>query len=367
VALALKEFVQLTVVSVNADQDSRSASSPLMQSVGVARHMDVRPVGRDLVGKVLRSVSARPRFAHGLRVTSDDEASLRALAKEHDVTWFFKLRTANMFSDVAWPCSIVDVDDLPSSFHESSMTHLQGVARLRARWDRWQWRRREALLGSRFDTAITCSSDDAGRMPKSLPVHVIPNGFARPATEPSRAPDQEAPRLGFVGLLEHLPNARGLEWFIEDCWPLIRKVVPAARLRLMGKGSDQFACGLGKGVEGLGWVDDAAAEMGSWSAMIVPLLAGGGTRVKIAEGFARKCPVISTTVGAYGYPVADGRELRISDSPEGFAQACIEILKSPEKGAALAERGWEAFLKNWTWDAIKPRIKGAVEGCLACK
>ena len=62
-------------------------------------------------------------------------------------------------------------------------------------------------------------------------------------------------------------------------------------------------------VDALGYVADAASEMATWSAMIIPVRLGGGTRVKIADAFSRKCPVVSTRLGAYGYDVQTGREL----------------------------------------------------------
>ena len=41
---------------------------------------------------------------------------------------------------------------------------------------------------------------------------------------------------------------------------------------------------------------------------------GAGSRVKVAEAFSRRCPVVSTPVGVYGYNVENERELLIADS-----------------------------------------------------
>jgi hypothetical protein len=32
--------------------------------------------------------------------------------------------------------------------------------------------------------------------------------------------------------------------------------------------------------------------------------------------------------------------------------------------AEMADRAWQLFLENWTWEAVRPRIWGAVEDCL---
>jgi hypothetical protein len=53
----------------------------------------------------------------------------------------------------------------------------------------------------------------------------------------------------------------------------------------------------------------------TWSAMIVPIRVGGGTRVKIAQALSRKCPVVSTSLGAFGYNVIDRGEILIANDP----------------------------------------------------
>ena len=82
--------------------------------------------------------------------------------------------------------------------------------------------------------------------------------------------------------------------------------------------------------------------------------AWAGTRIKIAHGFSQKCPIVSTSLGAYGYELADGREIYLADSAEAFANACIRTIREPDKAAQMAERAWRQFLEKWTWDSIRP-------------
>ncbi len=82
--------------------------------------------------------------------------------------------------------------------------------------------------------------------------------------------------------------------------------------------------------------------------MIVPIKFGGGTRVKIAEGFARKCPVVSATIGAFGYGVRNGDELLLADRADDFASACVRLLRNPQLGEALSEKAHRLFLQQWT-------------------
>jgi glycosyltransferase involved in cell wall biosynthesis len=98
--------------------------------------------------------------------------------------------------------------------------------------------------------------------------------------------------------------------------------------------------------------------------MIVPIHVGAGTRVKIPQGFSHKCPIVSTSLGAYGYEVVDGREMYIADSAEAFSEACVKAIREPEKAAQMAETAWGYFLQKLTWDAISPSVWMAAEECL---
>jgi len=91
---------------------------------------------------------------------------------------------------------------------------------------------------------------------------------------------------------------------------------------------------------------------------------GAGTRVKVADGFSRKCPIVSTHLGAFGYDVRSGRELLLADKPDDFATACVSLIRDPTGASAMADRAYAAFLQNWTWDAIAPRVWAAAEDAL---
>jgi len=72
--------------------------------------------------------------------------------------------------------------------------------------------------------------------------------------------------------------------------------------------------------------------------LVVPLHAGGGTRLKILQAFASGLPVISTSIGAEGLAVEDKVHLLLRDSAESFAQAILELAAQPEQGRELARK-----------------------------
>jgi glycosyltransferase involved in cell wall biosynthesis len=151
---------------------------------------------------------------------------------------------------------------------------------------------------------------------------------------------------------------------VQDCWPLIKREVPDARLRIVGKGSETDLKPGGPDIDGLGWVSDMTDEIASWSLMIVPIRLGAGTRVKIAQAFSLMCPVVSTSFGAYGYDVDDQVELLLADTARTFAEACVRTIREPSEANEMANRAWGQFLRQWTWEAIAPRVWAAAEDCL---
>jgi glycosyltransferase involved in cell wall biosynthesis len=294
----------------------------------------------------------------------EDGEILHRMMPEHDVVWVHTIRTANEFRVFKWPRSVIDIDDLTSRFYASRTRSDPGAIRrmLNARMT-LIWRRREKCLQKRFDVLCVCSENDRRYLAGGPGVHVVRNGFASPSQPPVRRPAAPA-RLGFIGTFKYLPNRLGVDWFIKNVWPRVKQAVPDSRLRLVGLESDAGLPRMGPDIDAFGYVDDPAQEIATWSAMIVPIQAGGGTRIKIAEAFSRKCPVVSTSLGAYGYESGGGSTLLLADRPAEFAAACVRLIRDPEVGARISNNAWAEFLRTWTWDAIGPSVDRAVEACL---
>jgi glycosyltransferase involved in cell wall biosynthesis len=366
VARALKHVGDVEVLIVDSEGLNRPSIPLLAEEFTFAGQLDVGPVTDHSFGRKLRaSTSSRTPFPNGVAVDDRGHRRICTLAEEFDLIWFFKYRTANAFDRWVWPRAVLDIDDLPSAVYTSLLTTKRSLTdRLRTRWEISKWQRRERRLDERFTVLVTCSEDDKHALDAAVPIHVIPNGFSRPAVEPIRAP-RTPPRVGFIGLFDYAANLDGVAWFVEHCWPLVKAQMPGVRLRLAGVGSTEafHSCGDPQ-IEALGWIDNPAEEIGTWSLMIVPLHVGGGQRVKIAEGFSRKCPVVSTRLGAFGYDVESGRELLLADDPHDFAGACVSLLRDSSLAAAIAQRAFTSFLEKWTWDAIAPRVWAAAEDAL---
>jgi hypothetical protein len=254
---------------------------------------------RPLADRLRHELDSRFLNLEWRQAAARDRERLQNLIAGHDLVWIHDLAIANGFGIWRWPKTILDMDDVPSSFHRSHFGSARGPReKFWACREMLLWRRHEKHLAARFDAICVCSGPDRRKLGGSKNVFVLPNGFVAPEKEPERNPVMP-PQIGFVGTFKYRPNEQAVKWFVKKIWPLILKKFPQARLRLIGEGGEKFSGG--QNVDAPGWIADMKNEMANWSLAIVPILAGAGTRIKILEAFSRKCPVVSTHLGAYGH------------------------------------------------------------------
>lgn len=334
-------------------------------NVALVSHYQESPIRS--VGERYRKIFD-PDFlnTNGVIVPPADRARVEELVAEHDVVWIHTLKLANSFRRFEWPRTIADVDDFPSRFHRSAAGHAPSLKmKLMRHQKAFSWRRHERNCLKRFELLAVCKEADRGSFGDPSRVHVVPNGFTIPD---STAADVacSGDRIGMIGDFNYLPNHDGLRWFMREAWGAIRAKIPGVELRLIGKGSDAIAATFpGAGVVGLGYVPDVAEETGSWSGMIVPTRLGGGTHLKVAEGLARRIPIVTTPHGSRGYSLVSGTHAFIADEAADFSRACVTLLGDPGVRDRMSAEGWRLFNERYSWDSIQPAVERAVMDCLS--
>jgi glycosyltransferase involved in cell wall biosynthesis len=366
IARALQSIgdVTLAIVSSDAQDDASRQKTSAEFKVAAAVTPQLRP-NRGVLQKLRWAFDSRYLNLHGIVAAESDRRLVATLCAAADLVWVLNSRTPNILQQWHWPHAHLDLDDVPSTYLRTVAENSNRVIeRWKCRVQQSLLKRRERLFEKRFTTLSVCSEEDRQYLGGGETIHVIPNGFQRPSSTPIPMPVTSPPRIGFIGLYSYAPNLDGVRWFLKEAWPAVRRAVPGIRFRLVGKATDGALKPEEPDVDALGWVADPAAEIATWSAMVIPIRFGGGTRIKIADAFSRKCPVVSTRLGAFGYGATDGQQLRLADTPEDFANACVQLVREPDQAAAMAERAWTEFLQKWTWDTIAPRVCAAAEDCL---
>jgi glycosyltransferase involved in cell wall biosynthesis len=92
--------------------------------------------------------------------------------------------------------------------------------------------------------------------------------------------------------------------------------------------------------------------MNKASVYVVPLRIGGGTRLKIYEAMAMRLPVVSTSVGAEGLPVEDGKEILLRDTPREFAEAVVEQLTDKIRAEKIGAQAEKTVRENFGWKTV---------------
>ena len=101
-----------------------------------------------------------------------------------------------------------------------------------------------------------------------------------------------------------------------------------------------------------GWVEDVRPYLARSSVFIVPLRIGGGTRLKIFEAMAAGMAVVSTTIGAEGLPVRNGRDIVLADSPTEFAARTVALLKDRGARERLGSAARALVVEKYSWRTV---------------
>ncbi len=239
-----------------------------------------------------------------------------------------------------------------------------------------QWRRmlrfeRDALR--RFELVLAVSEADSNTFERLYPgaarqVQVVQTGvdtdYFRPQTHSGDSPNRvsSTPHLVFTGSMDWLPNEDGMLYFVEDVLPLIRARVPNVTVSIIGRAPTPAVQRLANraGIEVTGRVDDVRPHVAAGSVYVVPLRIGGGTRLKIFEAMSMGKAVVSTTIGAEGLPVTNGRDIVIADDPKSFADAVVTLTAEPDVRRDIERAARQLVVDRYDWSAVAQDFEAAL-------
>lgn len=223
-----------------------------------------------------------------------------------------------------------------------------------------EWRKTrkiEERVCRAFDHVIAVSPEDREVFEKEFGVNsvsTIATGVDSDYFQPQPIPVQPG-RLAFVGSMDWYPNEDGVIWFLNEVYPLIRKQAANVSFKIIGRNpSAHLSAAVARlpEIELTGRVEDVRPFLAEAEVVVVPLRAGGGTRIKIPEAMAMGKAVVSTTVGAEGLPFTDGQEIRIADEPQHFADAVTQLLSHSGLRIQIENTARERVRRHHGWDAV---------------
>ena len=216
--------------------------------------------------------------------------------------------------------------------------------------------RHERSLLAGYDACVTVSAKDSREIHDFTPPHTViralPNCVDFLAKAFLAEPETGPPTLLFVGLFVHPPNADAARWMVNEIFPIVRDTHLDCRLFLVGADPLQKLSALAgrPGVTLVGRVDELSPYYRQCNLAVVPLRAGGGTRLKILEAMAFGRAVVSTTLGAEGLDARGGEHLQLADTAEDFARAVINLLQDHALRQRLRRNARALVEQRYSWD-----------------
>jgi glycosyltransferase involved in cell wall biosynthesis len=162
-------------------------------------------------------------------------------------------------------------------------------------------------------------------------------------------------RVVFLGGLHWPPNAQGITWFVRRIWPEIFRSAPQSILTIIGKRPSRELLQMSDsrlGIEVTGYAPEMTPYLKETAAFIVPLLAGGGMRVKILDAWAWGLPVVSTRIGAEGLMTEEGENILLADDPKGLARAVVRVIRDGELASKLSLSGRRTVETHYDWREV---------------
>ncbi len=262
---------------------------------------------------------------HGIQLLQVEYTQLAryggAILVEHDVTW-----------------------DLFEQIHRREQS-------LGSWWNLFRWRRFETSALKRYPAVVAMSEKDAGLL--QLPdVTVIPNGVDL-ARFTSERPAPSSARLLFIGSFRHFPNVRAYQYFVDEIWPLIRRLDLAVTV-VAGPDPQLYwpHPSPDPRIELLGFVRDVKPLYEDCSMVLIPTVVSAGTNLKALEAMAMDRPIVSTPSGVAGLGLEHGKSVLIAGSAADFADCIGRLIDDPALGTEIALEAREIAVQHYGWPAL---------------
>ena len=245
----------------------------------------------------------------------------------------------------------------------------------------------------RFDASILITKAEARHLNGAvLPakLHVVGNGVHLPdpidattistatvwersaGTRPSRSCRQtkrrgdDAPIVGFVGVMDYKPNVDAVLWFVRHCWLAIRNVHPRAVFRIIGRSPTKKILRLARlsGIQIVGEVESVYDVLSSVDVSVAPLRIARGLQNKVLEAMAAANPVVLTSGAAQGIDAVDGEHFLIADTPEATIRAVNRLLADPEERNAIGYAARCFVGTNHCWEHELTKLEQIATGVI---
>ncbi len=216
----------------------------------------------------------------------------------------------------------------------------------------------EEKIWEEYDLLLPITETDAAVIHKAHPnQEMLVSPYGIETTEHSEIKETRFFKAYHLGAMDWLPNQAAIDWFLKDIWPVIKARVPEAEFYFGGRNvPERFFDHLPEGTFCCGEIMDVQDFYSDKQILVVPLLAGGGIRVKILEAMAEGKLVISTAIGMQGINAMAGIHYLEANTPEEFANAFQLAIDDATNANKISSNAQTLVLEHYANKAIISRI-----------
>jgi polysaccharide biosynthesis protein PslH len=268
------------------------------------------------------------------------------------------------------PSRHLDLDDIESATRNRIAELYRSNGELAAAdYEEAEAHRQEPIENEalkKFDRVYVCSEIDRQKLSgrTAAEVLVLPNAIRIPEGVRAR-PAGGVFTFLFVGTLGYYPNQDAVRHFCTEIIPRIReRATTSFLINVVGFGDVRPLRPLIRipEVRLIGAVPEVRPWMEDAGAVVVPVRAGGGTRIKILEAFSFQRPVVSTSAGTEGIATRDDEHLLIGDTPDRFAEQCLRLMDDRALGARLAANARRLVEEEYSMEALARTMASYTSG-----
>ncbi len=218
-------------------------------------------------------------------------------------------------------------------------------------------KRFEAEIFPTADGVLTITPEDATRVQAlgyTGPIAVMPAGVDTEAFVPDSSVQTEPQSIFYFGSLDWAPNIEAIHWFMAEVYPKLREQLPEVTFHIGGKkpGADILQYNMLEHVTVHGNVPSAPQFMNQYTVMVVPLLSGGGMRLKIVEAMSAGVPIISTRVGAEGIIGEHGENILFAETPDDFITCIRRYMEDNVLRNKISNNARRTAETNYSWQSV---------------
>jgi len=250
--------------------------------------------------------------------------------------------------------------------HNAEYVRFERMRRPSARYVKWAER-----LYCRSADLVFCVSEadremlvDLGVVESKIEVvlngidmeEYCPNPGVRPSVRQALGMREQDPMALFFGKLDYRPNAEAVDLLVHEIMPRVLGQNPAVRFVVCGYNPplNQHSH---PSLMFPGVVSRIQDYINAADVVIVPLISGGGTKLKIIQAIACGRQVITTPIGAEGIHQA-GEWMQVADNWDQFAELIVENLTHPPSSSLHT---LQAFRATYSWDQTAQQAIHAIE------